>query len=88
VGEPKLRWVRRNEDKPHRCPECHAVATWDRESAGPRTVLRCPHGCGQWRYGRRCHREPMRYRPAVRVIYRGRTGLLPRIITVWQGGRR
>lgn len=49
----QFRWVRRNEDKPHRCPECHAVATWDHKHAGPRTRLRCPQ-CGvQWRYGER-----------------------------------
>ena len=26
-----LTWVRRNEDKPHRCPSCHAVAAWKTE---------------------------------------------------------
>lgn len=50
----ELRWVERNEDKPHRCPECHAVATWDLDSYGPKTRLVCPSGCGvQWRVGQR-----------------------------------
>ena len=53
-----LRWVERNEDKPHRCPECHAVATWERETYGPRTVLTCPRECGiQWRAGHRLNRN-------------------------------
>ncbi|MET9262367.1 hypothetical protein [Amycolatopsis sp. NPDC004079] len=55
-----LRWVRRNEDKPHRCPECHRVVTWDREAYGPRTRLRCVR-CGvQWRAGRRVYPWPLR----------------------------
>lgn len=55
-----LVWVRRNEDKPHRCPRCHAVATWDREEWGPRTRVVCER-CGvQWRMGCRLHRWPMR----------------------------
>lgn len=51
-------WVRRNEDKPHRCPCCHAVASYDRRTAGPRTRMVCPRGCGvQWRYGSRATRD-------------------------------
>jgi len=55
----ETRWVKRNEDKPHRCPECHAVATWDRPAAyGPRTVFKCPRTCGvQWRAGNRWNRS-------------------------------
>jgi hypothetical protein len=49
-----LRWVERNEDKPHRCPECDAVATWGHYTFGPRTRFTCPKGCGvQWRIGMR-----------------------------------
>jgi len=49
-----LDWVRPNTDKPHRCPRCHAVATWGRKQYGPRTRLTCPRGCGvQWRAGSR-----------------------------------
>jgi hypothetical protein len=48
------RWVHRNEDKPHRCPWCHGVATWDHERYGPRTQLVCPNKCCvRWRVGRR-----------------------------------
>lgn len=57
----KLRWVDRNEDKPHRCPECHAVATWGKWSRGPRTRLVCPRDCGvQWRVGDRVSRSKKR----------------------------
>ncbi len=53
-----MKWVHRNEDKPHRCPECHAVATWDRRAHGPRTRVACPAGCGvQWRMGNRLTRK-------------------------------
>lgn len=53
-----LTWVDRNEDKPHRCPCCHAVASYDRRTAGPRTRMVCPRGCGvQWRYGSRASRD-------------------------------
>lgn len=56
-----MRWVNRNEDKPHRCPECHAVAMWDNDKAGPRTLVRCPLDCNvQWRYGRRWQKHSMR----------------------------
>ncbi len=49
-------WVKRNEDKPHRCPRCHAIA--DRANSErplkPRTKLVCPRDCEiQWRYGLR-----------------------------------
>ena len=59
-----MRWVQRNEDKPHRCPLCHAVATWDKSTQnrpiGPRTKLKCPRGCGvQWRAGFRQKRLGM-----------------------------
>lgn len=57
------RWVHRNEDKPHRCPECHAVATWEHKRYGPRTVLVCPRECViRWRVGRRLTVDSMRYR--------------------------
>lgn len=56
----RLRWVRRNEDKPHRCPRCHRVVTWEREEYGPRTRLTCPP-CGvQWRSGVRVYPWPLR----------------------------
>jgi hypothetical protein len=49
-----MRWVKRNEDKPHRCPECHAVASWGKDCMRPKTKLVCPNDCGvQWRYGLR-----------------------------------
>lgn len=64
-----LRWVPRNEDKGHRCPECHGIAekAWDRSVAergiGPRTVLSCPNDCGvKWRVGYRSKRRSMRSR--------------------------
>lgn len=53
------RWVRRNSDKPHRCPLCHTVAlrAWSERGYGPRTVLRCTYGCGvRWRAGVRAVR--------------------------------
>ena len=60
-------WSGRNEDKPHRCPECHAICTWDLKSFGPRTVLRC---CGlKWRVGNRARRDPMRWRWFTGVEY-------------------
>lgn len=56
------RWVKRNEDKPHRCPECHAVATWYLDKFGPRTRLICPRNCGvQWRVGARLTRQTVRH---------------------------
>lgn len=52
------RWVKRNEDKPHRCPECHAIADQARGCYGPRTRFTCPAGCGvQWRPGTRLSRS-------------------------------
>lgn len=46
----KLKWVRRNEDKPHRCPECHMVRR--RTNWGPRTTVACGP-CGvRWKMGR------------------------------------
>lgn len=55
---PGWRWVKRNEDKPHRCPECHAIATWEMHGYGPRTKLKCPTGCRViWRPGRRVNRQ-------------------------------
>jgi hypothetical protein len=70
IGEttPKTgaKWVKRNEDKPHRCPQCHAIAlrAWARSADGggygPRTVFHC---CGlRWRVGRRAKRYPMAFR--------------------------
>lgn len=54
-------WVDRNEDKPHRCPGCHAVATWNRLVYGPRTRITCPRGCDiQWRIGCRALRSDLR----------------------------
>lgn len=56
-----LRWVRRNDDKPHRCPDCHRVAQWhhsdydhhrDRRH-GPRTRMWCIYCRVQWRMGDR-----------------------------------
>jgi hypothetical protein len=58
----RWRWVKRNEDKPHRCPECHAVATWDKHIYGPRTKLKCPARCWViWRVGNRMTRENEKY---------------------------
>jgi hypothetical protein len=55
-----LRWVRRNVDKPHRCPVCHRVVTWRMERYGPRTRLSCTK-CGvQWRSGVRVYPWPVR----------------------------
>jgi hypothetical protein len=55
-----LRWVRRNVDKPHRCPMCHRVVTWRMERYGPRTRLSCTR-CGvQWRSGVRVYPWPVR----------------------------
>lgn len=48
-------WVRRNEDKPHRCPECHGVVTWDYKRYGPRTVLSCSFCAVRWRSGVRTY---------------------------------
>lgn len=63
VVKAPLRWVKRNEDKPHRCPECHAIAFWDKEHAGPRTIIRCPNECEvQWRFGIRMKRMSMRWK--------------------------
>jgi hypothetical protein len=73
VSTTKLRWVTRNEDKPHRCPKCHAVATWDRRQHGPRSRAVCPQACGvQWRMGNRASR-----RLAVWWKRRETGGLLP-----------
>ncbi len=55
-----FRWTRRNEDKPHRCPNCHAIAAraWFGGGYGPRTILTC---CGlKWRVGNRAGRDSMR----------------------------
>jgi hypothetical protein len=70
----ETRWVERNEDKPHRCPECHAVATWGRGEYGPRTRLVCPRDCGvQWRVG---NRETLRInRRLARYAQQERIGL-------------
>jgi len=58
-----LRWVQRNTDKPHRCPECHAVATWEHDKYGPRTVMVCPRECGvRWRIGQRMKRYSMAFK--------------------------
>jgi hypothetical protein len=55
-----LRWVRRNVDKPHRCPVCHRAVTWRMERYGPRTRLKCTT-CGvQWRSGVRVYPWPVR----------------------------
>lgn len=63
TGEPERQvyvWVQRNHDKPHRCPVCHRVVTWDRAEYGPRTRLRCSR-CGvQWRSGVRVYPWPLR----------------------------
>jgi len=50
-----LTWVKRNEDKSHRCPCCHAVSTYGKgRKTGPRTRVVCARGCGvQWRLGGR-----------------------------------
>jgi hypothetical protein len=54
TGESRaFRWVRRNEDKPHRCPECHHVVTWNRARYAPRTRLKCDSCRVQWRSGMR-----------------------------------
>lgn len=63
MSKRNLRWVQRNEDKPHRCPECHAVCTYDRRHPwryGPRTRITC-HNCRvQWRIGARASRSDSR----------------------------
>lgn len=63
TGEPERQtyvWVDRNEDKPHRCPVCHRVVTWERSEYGPRTRLKCSR-CGvQWRSGVRVYPWPLR----------------------------
>jgi hypothetical protein len=54
-----FRWTQRNEDKPHRCPNCHAIAAraWTSRGYGPRTVMAC---CGlKWRVGQRSARDSM-----------------------------
>lgn len=58
------RWVRRNVDKPHRCPRCHSVVTWDRCKYGPRTRLVCPYCHVQWRAGKRVY--PIRPMEGIR----------------------
>lgn len=68
-----LRWVQRNEDKPHRCPECHGIAlrAWADRGYGPRTRMSCPNDCGvQWRAGSRATRRPRWIRLAQRVAER------------------
>jgi hypothetical protein len=63
------RWVGRNTDKPHRCPECHAVATWDHKRYGPRTVLVCPRDCGvRWRAGNRMKTWGMAFERYLRRV--------------------
>jgi len=65
-----MRWVSRNEDKPHRCPECHAVASWGKETMGPRTRLVCPNDCNvQWRYGRRLKGRGMYWKAYFKKVF-------------------
>lgn len=52
-GPGKTTWVTRNEDKPHRCPECHRIPDRCRKRWGPRTAASCAL-CGvKWRMGSR-----------------------------------
>lgn len=45
--------MRRNRDKPHRCPKCHSIPARARRASGPRTRVSCGR-CGvQWRMGSR-----------------------------------
>lgn len=46
------RWVARNSDKPHRCPACHAVRTFDAANRW-HVTLACPKCRVRWWYGRR-----------------------------------
>lgn len=56
-----MRWVRRNGDKPHRCPECHAIPDRCRSYLGPRTAVSCAP-CGvRWRMGVRYDNAIDRY---------------------------
>jgi hypothetical protein len=68
-----MRWVRRNEDKPHRCPECHTIPDRCRALVlGPRTAVSCAR-CGvKWRMGVRYTRrtEQWLYRRSQRTAWR------------------
>lgn len=52
-----MKWTKRNEDKPHRCPSCHAICLSPSRTTGPRTVLKCPDCQLQWRHGTRTPRR-------------------------------
>lgn len=56
-----MRWVKRNEDKPHRCPECHAIPARCRSYLGPRTAVSCPLCRVKWRMGVRFTAATDRY---------------------------
>lgn len=56
-----MRWVKRNRDMPHRCPECHSIPDRARGVCGPRTAISCAR-CGvKWRMGVRNTNEWDRY---------------------------
>lgn len=59
--------MKRNEDKPHRCPNCHKIAerAWsavtDNMGAGPRTVYACETCRVRWRVGMHVKRHNMAF---------------------------
>lgn len=60
-----MKWVGRNKDKPHRCPECHAVRR--RTHWGPRTTVVCGP-CGvRWKMGRGSRYPMSEYRRHKRL---------------------
>jgi hypothetical protein len=71
------KWTQRNEDKPHRCPNCHAIAAraWSDNGYGPRTVMAC---CGlKWRAGVRSKRYRMAFKKELKEIRAGRGSTCP-----------
>lgn len=66
-----LRWVRRNEDKPHRCPQCHTIAAWD-DPGHAWTVWRC-EGCRvRWFKGINYRNTPAGIRWRLTMWWRNR----------------
>lgn len=71
MNKREYRVVAPNDDKPHRCPRCHAVAQRCRgdRGYGTRTWLRCEYGCYvRWRAGVCASRLSMR---VAQLCYRG-----------------
>jgi ribosomal protein L37AE/L43A len=65
-----MHWVKRNEDKPHRCPKCHAICAWDKEPQ-PKTILNCKDCKVKWRYGMRYPRISTRTKQILQHLIRG-----------------